>query len=171
MKHTIRLLAVIAFVSFTFAAAAQKSPKFGHLDFAKLYGMMPGQDSIKAAYEAYAKGLQNQMTTMQAELENKYADYTTNQATMSNIIKQTKEREIQDLQTRIETFNQQAQQDLADKENELTAPVIEKAKKAVEAVAKENGYTYVFNSSQGMLLYAEPADDITTLVKKKLGIN
>ena len=90
---------------------------------------------------------------------------------MSNIIKQTKEREIQDLQTRIETFNQQAQQDLADKENELTAPVIEKAKKAVEAVAKENGYTYIFNSSQGMLLYADPGDDITTLVKKKLGIN
>ena len=171
MKHTIRFFAVLAFVSFTFAAAAQKTPKFGHLDFAKLYGMMPGQDSIKTAYETYAKGLQNQMTTMQAELENKYADYTTNQATMSNIIKQTKEREIQDLQTRIETFNQQAQQDLADKENELTAPVIEKAKKAVEAVAKENGYTYVFNSSQGMLLYAEPSDDITPLVKKKLGIN
>ena len=171
MKHTIRLFAVLAFVSFTFAAAAQKAPKFGHLDFAKLYAMMPGQDSIKTAYETYAKDLQNQMATMQAELENKYADYTTNQATMSNIIKQTKEREIQDLQTRIETFNQQAQQDLADKENELTAPVIEKARKAVEAVAKENGYTYIFNSSQGMLLYSDPGDDITTLVKKKLGIN
>jgi outer membrane protein len=111
------------------------------------------------------------MTTMQAELENKFMEYQANQATMSNIIKQTKEREIQDLQTRIEEFNQQAQLDLGEKEQELTAPVIEKARKAVEDVAKENGYTYIFNSTEGLLLYATPGDDVLPMVKKKLGIN
>jgi outer membrane protein len=172
MKHTIKLLAVLAFVSLTFAAAAQKAPKFGHLDFQKLFSLMPGQDSVAAAYEAYAKGLQNQMATMSAELESKFADYTANKATMSNIILQTKERELQDLQTRIQTFQEQAQQDLADKDKELTAPILDKARKAVDAVAKEDGYTYIFNTSQGMLLlYAEPSDDVTNKVKKKLGIN
>lgn len=170
MKKTIKFLAILVLVTFTFAANAQ-SQKFGHVDFAKLYSLMPGQDSIRVVYEAYATGLQNQMTTMQAELENKFMEYQANQATMSNIIKQTKEREIQDLQTRIEEFNQQAQQDLATKEQELTAPVIEKARAAVENVAKEKGYTYVFNSTEGLLLYATPSDDILPLVKAKLGIN
>ena len=170
MKKTVKVLAILVLVAFTFAANAQKTQKFGHIDFAKLYSVMPGQDSVRAVYEAYATGLQNQMTTMQAELENKFMEYQANQATMSNIIKQTKEREIQDLQTRIEEFNAQAQQDLGEKEQELTAPIIEKARKAVEDVAKENGYTYIFNSTEGLLLYATPNDDVMPLVKAKLGM-
>ncbi len=170
MKKRVKVLAILVLVTFTFAANAQKTQKFGHIDFAKLYSVMPGQDSVRAVYEAYATGLQNQMTTMQAELENKFMEYQANQATMSNIIKQTKEREIQDLQTRIEEFNAQAQQDLGEKEQELTAPIIEKARKAVEDVAKENGYTYIFNSTEGLLLYATPNDDVMPLVKAKLGM-
>ena len=169
MKKRAKILAILVLVTFTFVANAQ-AQKFGHVDFAKLYSVMPGQDSVRAVYEAYATGLQNQMTTMQAELENKFMEYQANQATMSNIIKQTKEREIQDLQTRIEEFNAQAQQDLGEKEQELTAPIIEKARKAVEDVAKENGYTYIFNSTEGLLLYATPSDDILSLVKAKLGM-
>ena len=169
MKKTVKVLAILVLVTFTFAANAQ-AQKFGHVDFAKLYSVMPGQDSVRAVYEAYATGLQNQMTTMQAELENKFMEYQANQATLSNIIIQTKEREIQDLQGRIEEFNQQAQQDLGQKEQELTAPIIEKARKAVEDVAKENGYTYIFNSTEGLLLYASPSDDVMPLVKAKLGM-
>jgi outer membrane protein len=130
---------------------------------------MPGQDSIKAVYETYAKGLQNQLATMQAEWENKLSDYQANQATMSNIIKQTKESDLQDLQSRMEEFNQKAQQDLQEKEAELTQPLIDKARKAVEDVAKEKGYTYVFNSTEGLLLYAG-GEDILPLVKAKLKI-
>jgi len=107
MKKTVKVLAILVLVTFTFAVNTQ-AQKFGHIDFAKLYSVMPGQDSVRAVYEAYATGLQNQMTTMQAELENKFMEYQANQATMSNIIIQTKEREIQDLQARIEEFNQQA---------------------------------------------------------------
>ncbi|OQX82369.1 MAG: hypothetical protein B6D64_00480 [Bacteroidetes bacterium 4484_276] len=169
MKKTVKVLAILVLVTFTFAVNTQ-AQKFGHIDFAKLYSVMPGQDSVRAVYEAYATGLQNQMTTMQAELENKFMEYQANQATMSNIIIQTKEREIQDLQARIEEFNQQAQQDLGEKEQELTAPIIEKARKAVEDVAKENGYTYIFNSTEGLLLYAAPNDDVMPLVKAKLGM-
>jgi len=170
MSRIGKFFAVLVFVTFAFAGNAQTQQKFGHVNFARLYGMMPGQDSIKKVYETYARGLQNQLATMQAELENKFMDYQANQATWSNIIRQTKEREIQDIQGRMEDFNTQAQQDLMDKENELTAPIIEKARKAVEDVAKENGYTYIFNSTDGLLLYATPSDDVLPLVKKKLGI-
>ena len=163
-------VALVLMMSMAFTASAQKAPKFGHIDFPALIQMMPGQDSINAAYETYAKGLENQLTTMQAELENKQMDYEANQATMSNIIKQTKERELQDLYNRLVEFQQQAQQDLANYENELLQPMIERARDAINSVAKENGYSYILNTTQGMVLYSDPSDDILPMVKAKIGI-
>ncbi|MCE1166950.1 MAG: OmpH family outer membrane protein [Sphingobacteriia bacterium] len=167
MKTASKFLFVIALVLFSFGAQAQK---FGHLDFAKLYSEMPGLDSAQAKYKDYAEQLRKQLGVMQTELESKYADYQANAATMSAIIKQTKEKEMSDLNERIQAFNGQAQQDLAAKETELTAPIIEKARTAVREVAKANGYTYIFNSAEGLLLYSQDSDDILPLVKKKLGI-
>ena len=89
---------------------------------------------------------------------------------MSPIIRSTKEAEINDLKDRMDAFEQTATQDLQNKESELTEPIISKARDAVEAVAKENGYTYVFNSTEGLLLYAQPSDDIMDMVKAKLKI-
>ncbi len=170
MKIILKSLTVLAFCTLTLGVSAQNQEKFGHINFADLYALMPGLDSVKVIYEKYAANVQDQFDAMQTELETKIADYQNNQTTMSEIIRQTKEREITDLQTRMEAFQTSAQQDLQNKEVELTTPIIEKAQNAVKEVAKENGYTYILNSTGGMLLYADPGDDITLLVKKKLGI-
>jgi outer membrane protein len=171
MRNFIKVVAVIAFAAMSFTVSAQKNQKFGHLDFAKLYAAMPGQDSVKVKMQDYIKTIQDQYSAMQTEYESKLNDYTANKETMSSIIKQTKEKEIGDLQDRMQAFQGSAQQAMSDKEAELTAPIIDKAKAAVKDVAKEGGYTYVFNSTEGLLLYAEPNDDILPLVKKKLGLN
>jgi outer membrane protein len=171
MRNFVKIVAVIAFAAMSFSVSAQKNQKFGHLDFAKLYAAMPGQDSVKAKMQVYMKTIQDQYAAMQTEYESKVNDYTANKETMSAIIKQTKEKEIVDLQDRMQAFQNSAQQAMSDKEAELTAPIIEKAKAAVKDVAKDGGYTYVFNSTEGLLLYAEPNDDIMPLVKKKLGLN
>lgn len=170
MKNIFKLILVLAVVVSSMQVSAQKSQKLGHINFAQLYEMMPGQDSIKKAFTAYQEQLQGQFQAMQAEYETKLSDYQNAQAGMSNIIKQTKEKEILDLQKRIQEFQQTAQEDLQAKEAELTAPVIEKARTAVKDVAKENGYSFIFNSTEGLLLYTEATDDIMLLVKKKLGL-
>ena len=170
MKNVIKSVLIISLISFYVSVNAQSKPKFGHVDFAKLYSLMPGQDSAQVKYQEFAQSLKNTLDAMQAELENKHQDYQTNVSTMSEIIRTTKEKEIQDLQGRIEEFQASAQQELQNKESELTKPIIDKASNAVKEVAKELGYTYVFNSSEGLLLYSDPGDDILPLVKKKLGI-
>jgi outer membrane protein len=170
-KFAVLLLITIGFVfSGTSLVKAQAKIKLGHIDFATLYSMMPGLDSVKVEFEEYNKGVQEQFTAMQTELENKYNDYVAKMETMSDIIRSTKEAEINDLKERMDAFEVTATQDLQKKEMELTAPIIEKARTAVEAVAKEDGYTYIFNSTEGMLLYAEPTDNIMDKVKAKLGI-
>ena len=84
------------------------------------------------------------------------------------MVVQTKEDELNQLQRRIEDFKQQAQQDYQRKTAELTAPIMDKAKKGIEAVAKEGGYKYVLDTSAGSVLYSEPSDDVLMAVKKKL---
>jgi outer membrane protein len=104
------------------------------------------------------------------EWEGKIQDYRANEAMMSDIIAQTKAEEIQSLEQRIQSFQQNAPQNLVKKESELYQPILDKAKKAIEDVAEEEGYTYVFDVSSGALLYQPDSDDILPLVKAKLGI-
>jgi outer membrane protein len=170
MKKGLFAIAIAVLTLASLSATAQTRAKFGHIDFVKLYSSMPGQDSIQMVFERYARDLQETFVQMQNEYQSKLQDYQANMATMSNLIRQNKEREIMDIQTRMENFRAQAEEDLQQKEVELTAPLIEKARKAVEDVAKENGYTYIFNNADGFLLYAEPSDDVLPLVKKKLGL-
>lgn len=170
MKHVVKFIAIVLLITGATVTYAQKNPKFGHVDFGKLIEQMPGQDTVKTAMTKYAQTLQDQYTSMQNELQTKIDEYTRTKESLSAIIKQTKEKEIGDLQSRMEAFQQSAQQDLSDQETKLTTPFIDKAKKAIQDVAKENGFTYIFNNVEGFLLYSDGGEDVMPLVKKKLGI-
>lgn len=172
MKNLFKSLLILSLVILATVSYSQKTNKFGHLDFNKLYSMMPGLDTVQSNLEEYAASLQEQYNEMQAELENKIADYQAKQASLSQIIRQTKEKEITDLQARMDAFQLQAQEDLQNKEVELQTPIIERARQAIEDIAKEHGYTYILNSSisMGMVLYSEQTDNVMDLVKKKIGI-
>jgi len=87
-------------------------------------------------------------------------DYQQNVNTMSDLIRQTKEKELVDLQNRIQAFQQSADQDLSAKQAELFNPLIEKVKNAISEVALENNYTYVFDVGTGSLVFYENGDNI-----------
>ncbi len=170
MKNTLKVLAIVVLVAVAATTNAQKASKIGHIDLGKVLEQMPGQDTVKVVMEKYVQTLQGELQTMQQELELKGADYQKNLATMSSIIKTTKEKEITDLQGRIEAFQQSAQKDLSDKQTQLITPFVTKARQAIKDVAKEGGFAYVINAVEDILLYSDGGEDITPLVKKKLGI-
>ncbi|MBP7497344.1 MAG: OmpH family outer membrane protein [Bacteroidales bacterium] len=168
MKKIINFIVVIALVCFINVANGQK--KFGHINSNDLLEKMPGRDSAKTKIEKYTKELQTQYKNMQTELETKYNDYVANEGKMTELIKKTRMDELKTMQDRIEDFQKNAQEEMQKKEKELLEPIINKAKKAIEDVATENKYDYIFDSGIGFLLYSTPGDDILPLVKKKLGI-
>jgi len=170
MKNLLKILAIVVLVAVAATTNAQKATKIGHIEFGKLLEQMPGQDTVKGVMEKYVQALQGELQTMQSELEMKGADYQKNATTMSAIIRATKEKEITDLQGRIEAFQQSAQQDISNKQTELITPFVEKAKQAIKDVAKEGGYAYIMNSVEDLILYSEGGDDVMPQVKKKLGI-
>lgn len=172
MKNILKAFVVIALFVSSLGVQAQALPnvKIGYVDFAQIVSLMPGQDSINKKLQAHVASLESQMKAMQVEYEAKVNDYQSTQATMSQIIKQTKEKEILDLQQRIEAFNQQAQNDIQNKQMELTQPLIDRIQNAIKAVGKENGFTYILNGNEQIILYADGGINVLPLVKKKLGI-
>ncbi len=169
MKKSLILLFAAMFAIGT-SAFAQKTIKLGHINSSELMQIMPGKDSAQAAFQAEVSLLESELTAMQEELQKKYNDYQERKAQMTELIRGTKEQELTDLNQRIQTYQQNAQQKLQEKEKELLQPIIDRAKEAIAAVAKENGYTYIFDTSAGTLLYQQDSDDIMALVKKKLGL-
>lgn len=144
--------------------------KTGYVNLNDLLLLMPERKKAETDIQEYAKTLDGQMKTMSNEYESKVNDYTSKEALMTEPVKLDKQKELADLEDRIKTFQQTAQESLQKKQNELLEPMIKKAKKAIEDVCKENGYKQAFDTSSGMVLYNDPADDIMLLVKKKLNL-
>lgn len=170
MKKILKPALVIMFSALLSIGFSQVNAKLGYIDSNELLGLMPAKDSIQTVLQDYGKSLETQLQTMYAEYQTKVQDYQTNSRTMSDIIRQTKEKELADLESRIETFRTQADTDLQDKQTALLQPLLDKAKNAINTVAKENGYTYIFDVGTGAVLFYEKGDNILPLVKAKLGL-
>lgn len=151
-------------------AMAQKNIKLGHINSNDLMQIMPGRDSAQAILQQEVSGLEEQLKSMQAEMEKRYNDYMEKQSGWTELIRNTKQRELQDMGTRIQEFQENAQKQLQQREQDLLKPIIDRAKKAISDVAAEGGYTYILDSGTAAVLYSQDSDDIMPLVKKKLGL-
>lgn len=168
MKTLTRALLFIALIAFTGSVMAQ-TLKIGHIDSNEIMNLMPEKAVIEKNLKDFEKQLESELRTMMEEYQKKVTDYQAAQATMSNLIKQSKEKEITDLQTRIQDFQQNADNEFGDKRVALLTPLIDKVKKAIQDVGKENNYTYIIDSATGVMLHiGANADDVSPLVKAKL---
>ena len=152
---------------------AQGNQKLGHVNITKLLETMPGYKTAEKKLQDFAMQLQETMGSMQDEYTKKVQDYYDQQekGNMLPAIAEVKAKEIVDLENRIKKLETSSEQQLMEKQVELLTPLEEEVMKAIKDVADEKGYTYVFDSSVGgSLLYYPETDNITTLVKTKLGI-
>jgi outer membrane protein len=120
--------------------------------------------------DIYQKQFIDQLTIMNNDLQKEGQTYQAQSATMTDAVRTAKQTELQDLQKRIQDYQNNAQQQVDAKTNELSKPLIDKARAAISEVAKEKGYNYVLDSSQIQLLVSPDGDDIMVPVKTKLGL-
>jgi outer membrane protein len=171
MRNTLKIFAVATLVMI--AGITQGQEKFGHVNLQALIQLMPEKATAETEYNKQAKDLENMLTDMQKELETKYTDYLTKRDSLSDIVRKAKETDLQDLQAKIQNFNQVAQQQLGQKQNDMLKPIFDKAQKAIGEVAKEKGLIFVFDVSGelGTVLYhSNESLDLLPLAKTKLGI-
>ncbi|SOD91889.1 OmpH family outer membrane protein [Spirosoma fluviale] len=159
------------------ATTASAGPlKLGYTNIDYILSQTPEAKDIQNQLTIQRTQSENEMKRMNKELEDKYEAYQKGGAQMSDVIRKDRETELQSLQTRIQEFGRTAEQSLQTKYQQLVNPVVQKIQKGIDAVAKENGYQYVFNLDAGantipILLVAPEENNITELVLKKLGID
>lgn len=165
------IIAVVLIASLG-ATQAVNAQKIGYVDMSEIVTSMPEYAQADTALGKYRNELMQQIQVMQKEFQTNADQYVKDSTTMSDAVKEVKRSELQDQQTRLMRFQQTSQQKMQEKQQELLKPIIDKAQKAVNDVAKSKGYTYVFNDTgDGTILIVKPeGDDITAAVKTKLGI-
>lgn len=169
MKKILKLTLAIALLMGSTSLFAQK---FGRINTQEIIMSMPETKTMQTNMETYAQELQDNIETMQVEFNTKLQDFQKNFNTLTDIAKEMKEKDLNDLQNRIREFQERAQQEYQKKQNELLAPIIEKAKNAIDKISAAGGYLVVFDTSTGSLAYFDEANltDIAPEVKKELGI-
>lgn len=169
MKKVIKLTLAVAL---TLSASSLFAQKFGRINTQEILLAMPETKEMNTNMQAYGKDLEDNLETIAVEFNQKLADYQKNYASYSDAVRQLKEKELQELQNRRQEFEQIAQQDYQKKQQELLAPIIDKAKAAIDKVAKDNGYIAVFDTATGSLASFDEKQltDIAPLVRTELGI-
>jgi len=170
-----KLFAAVAFFFMSAVSFAQTPVKIGYTNVDYVLSQMPESKQIEADLKAYSAQLEAQLKSKYSEFETKGQAYQKGAATMTDIVKADKEKELMSLRTSIEEFQKNADASLQKKQQSLMEPALDKLQKAIDDVAKENGYTYVFNSDAGfgttpVLLHGPEDGNISDLVLKKMGV-
>ena len=152
--------------------SAQSAPKYGHMNLGNLLELLPDTkkanddlkvfaDKLGAKDDSLGRALQTAAETLQKEYD---------AGGLTPVQAQQRQVELQKQQEFLQKFEQEANQMVTAKREELLKPILTKVDDAIKAVAKEHGYAMVFDTSTGAMLFAADTDDVTELVKKKLGL-
>lgn len=173
MKKTLMLAAGLMLALAT--TAPLMAQKIGYTNVDYVLSQMPESKQIEADLKAYSTQLEAQLKSKTTEFQTKLDAYQKGGATMTDLVKADKEKELQTLQSSIQDFQKSADQSLQQKQQQLLKPALDKLQKAIDEVAKDNGYAYVLNSDAGygttpVLLHAPDDANISDLVLKKMGV-
>lgn len=161
-----RTLLLIAILTLGFNTV-QAQVKVGHISTDLLISLMPETIALNAELEKLSKTYESELKAEEAKLEAKLKKYQAEQPSQTDEVNQQRGVEVQQDQQNLYQASQVAREDITKKRNEKLKPILEKAKKAIDEIATEQGYTYVLEAST--LIVANGTDLLST-VKAKLGI-
>lgn len=172
-----KLVFVFVFALITGVSMAQTpaSLKVGYADVEYIFSQMPEAKTIEKDLELLRTQLKKQYDGKVAEFEKKYKDYNDNinNTNIPQAVKDNSARELQQLQQNIQKLEQDSQTEMQKRNATLLGPIQEKVGKAIEDVAKENGYSFIINnqiSGLDVILYGDEKLDVSDLVLKKMGV-
>ena len=158
-----------AVMAFGMLSASAQS-KIGYINTDELMSIMPDAAKINTELNDYQVSLQQQGQTLQIEADKKRDQYFIDSLKLTPSMKEIRRDELVKLYTRLQSYDQEAQEKAQQYAQTKIGPLRTKALDAISLIAKEKNYTYVIDNSSGVLLVMPPGDDLLPLVKTKLGI-
>lgn len=163
-----KIVIIAAAALLSISAFAQS--KFAIVNFAELVQLMPEADAARATLAASSQEAQETYQAMVQEFQTKYQTYQQKINDWTPAVRDTKERELTEMNARIQEFEQTIQGELQQQQQQLMAPIQEKAVNTVNELAKAAGYIFVFDATSMLYVDKAQCDDITAAARKKLGI-
>ncbi|MDR1866110.1 MAG: OmpH family outer membrane protein [Bacteroidales bacterium] len=170
MKVVLKIVFIVAVaIVFHNSAYAQKPLKLAHIDSQELMRSMPEYDTAVVKLQKLQKELEGELENLRVEYNRKLEEYVNNQKNWTDLVRQSREQELQGMQQKTQVFQESAMETMEQEQAKLMQPVREKANKAIETIAVEQGITYVLEAQS---LYFKSADsqNILPLVQQHLGI-
>lgn len=162
------LIAVALTVGATAFTNAQS--KIAHIASQELVESMPAFKDAMTQLEKLQKTYDTEIGDMYAEAQKTMQRYQSEAPTKTEEENEKRAQELQSTQQRIQEHGQNAQKDLQKKELDLLKPVYEKARVTIQQVARDKGYDYVLDSSNGSGVIMADGYNLMPDVKKELGI-
>ena len=164
-KYTIVLLMLV-----TGLTSSVEAQKMAYVNSGEL---LSGLEIVKNADKEIAalqKELLEAGQKMMTQFETNYKAYMekANAGTLSKVQMAEEEQWLQKEQQELGMYEQEMKQKILQKRESLLTPILTKVDETIKAIGKENGYDFIFDSSLGMLLYMDKAEDLTAKVKAKL---
>jgi outer membrane protein len=164
------ILKVLFFIGLFSSVQAQK---FGYINTQELLTGMPELKIADIQLQALQNELLSKGEEMVVKFEAEYKAYMTeaNGGTLSKVQMQQKEEVLIAKQEEIKKFENEIQEKLGMKREELYKPILDKVKAEIEKLGKEGSYTMIFDSSAGMILHAAESENLMSVLKTRLGVN
>ena len=163
-----KILLIAAMAVMSVAASAQNL-KWAYVDFNELVMLMPEMDEARATLEENQKTNEEILVAMYEEYQTKMQQYQQKAESWTPAIRESKEKEIMEIQSRFEQTQQSLQMELQQLQQSLQAPIYEKAQKTVNDLAKAQGIAFVFEKSS--MLYVDPAQGIDLTPEARTALN
>ncbi|MCE6988378.1 OmpH family outer membrane protein [Dyadobacter sp. CY323] len=181
MKQKLMALLVLTTI-ITTPLLAQTTPasgltKIGYTNVDYVISKLPESKVMQNQLEVTKAQLDKALGETYKEAQEKYEAYQKNGANMTDVIRADKEKELQNLQTRIQEMQTNAQTSLQTKQQQLLEPILTKVNNAIQEVGKESGFLYILNMDAGagttpiILFAASEENNATPLIFKKLGVD
>ena len=158
-------LITMGFLGSAYNLSAQK---IGYISTDEIMVSMPEAAKVDTALNQFQQSLYQNAQDKQTAFNEAVAKFYKDSTTMNPSLKEVKRTELQKQVQELSGAEQTIQQQMQQKQQELLSPVQKRLLNAIQEVAKENGYAYVLPKEA--LLVAPPGDDISALVKRKLGL-
>ena len=167
MKIFRKLTAAFLLLFVTMTVTAQS--KIAHIDSQTLISEMPEVKEAQAQLEKLQKTYATEIDASMKEYQTKLQTYSADAQNQTQVTNDARQKELAGMEQNIQQYQQTASQDIQKKQADLLRPLIEKARAAIQKVARAQGFEYVIDGTQGGSLILSDGKDLMEDVKKELG--
>src|SRR5690606_19395690 len=134
---------------------SQAQSKIAHINTDELISAMPEMKAAQAELETLSKTYQTELQNLGTELQNKSKQYNAEAPTKTQEENAKREQELMTMEQNARQYQNQAQLDIQEKQQALFKPITEKARAAILKVSRAQGFDYVVDTAQGVVILAD----------------